>query len=58
MVVDALFGTGFRGDLPGEAVAALSAARARGGRVVAVDCPSGLDCDTGRAGPGVLRAPT
>jgi ADP-dependent NAD(P)H-hydrate dehydratase / NAD(P)H-hydrate epimerase len=56
LVVDALFGTGFRGDLPGEAVAALSAARARGGRVVAVDCPSGLDCDTGRAGPGVLRA--
>jgi hydroxyethylthiazole kinase-like uncharacterized protein yjeF len=56
VVVDALFGTGFRGDLPGEAVAALSAAGARGGRVVAVDCPSGLDCDTGRAGPGVLPA--
>ncbi len=56
LVVDALFGTGFRGDLPGEAVAALSAARARGGRVVAVDCPSGLDCDSGGAGPGVLPA--
>jgi hydroxyethylthiazole kinase-like uncharacterized protein yjeF len=56
VVVDALFGTGFRGDLPGEAVAALAEAHSRGAFVVAVDCPSGLDCDTGRAPPGVLPA--
>jgi ADP-dependent NAD(P)H-hydrate dehydratase / NAD(P)H-hydrate epimerase len=58
LLVDALFGTGLTRALPDPLVAALAAVRSRGAaRVVAVDCPSGLDCDTGWApGPGVLAA--
>ncbi len=55
-VVDALFGTGFRGpvrDVPAAAIAAMNAA---GGRKIAVDIPSGLDADTGRAAGAVFRA--
>ncbi|MDH3260316.1 MAG: NAD(P)H-hydrate dehydratase [Acidimicrobiia bacterium] len=47
LVIDALFGAGFRGDLPG-AVAAWTATEAP---VLAVDIPSGLDAATGEA-PG------
>jgi NAD(P)H-hydrate epimerase len=53
-IVDALLGTGASGP-PAEpiavAIAAINAARSRGSRVLAVDLPSGLDCDTGRS-PG------
>jgi NAD(P)H-hydrate epimerase len=48
VVVDALFGTGLRGEVrePGRtAIELLNQARKP---VVAVDIPSGLDCDTGR----------
>ena len=59
VVVDALFGTGLterpRGAF-GEVVDALAAA---GAEVVAVDLPSGLDCDTGEPlGPCVRAAHT
>ena len=55
LLVDALFGTGLTRAIPEEAARALTAVRkrkpARGARTrcrtVAVDCPSGLDCDTG-----------
>jgi NAD(P)H-hydrate epimerase len=48
LVIDAAFGTGFRGDWtsPGAGDAI----------VLAVDVPSGLNALTGTAGPGVLRA--
>ena len=50
-IVDALLGTGASGPPTGAtaaAVAAINAVRARGGvRVLAVDLPSGLDCDSG-----------
>ncbi len=55
-IVDAIFGTGFRGpvrDVPAAAIAAMNAA---GGRKIAVDIPSGLDADTGRATGAVFRA--
>ena len=55
-VVDAIFGTGFRGpvrDVPAAAIAAMNAA---GGRKIAVDIPSGLDADTGRSVGAVFRA--
>ena len=55
-VVDAIFGTGFRGpvrDVPAAALAAMNAAR---GRKIAVDIPSGLDADSGRAAGVVFRA--
>lgn len=51
--VDALFGTGLARAVPAEVGRALEAAgraaAADGGRVVAVDVPSGVDADTGRA---------
>jgi NAD(P)H-hydrate epimerase len=56
-VVDALVGSGQRGPLrpPLDGVAA--AINASGARVLAVDIPSGLDCDTGQPlGPATVRA--
>jgi hydroxyethylthiazole kinase-like uncharacterized protein yjeF len=54
LVVDALFGTGFRGKPGKEAAAAIEQLGALGGRVVAVDVPSGVDASTGEiAGPAV-----
>jgi hydroxyethylthiazole kinase-like uncharacterized protein yjeF len=52
LVIDAVFGAGFHGDLPDAVAAVLAAAP----RVLAVDVPSGVDGATGQAGKGV-RAP-
>jgi NAD(P)H-hydrate epimerase len=49
-IVDALLGTGASGPASGAVVAAIEAINVRrscGVRVLAVDLPSGLDCDTG-----------
>ena len=59
LYVDALFGTGFRGALEPEAARAITIVnelRATSGSfTVAVDLPSGLDCDTGaRADPTIM----
>ena len=62
LVVDALFGTGLRRDLEGEVASALwalgaaCAGRWNGVPVVAVDVPSGLCADSGRARGPVLPA--
>ncbi len=51
VIVDALFGTGCERAIVGPAAALISvvnATRRLGVRVVAVDLPSGLDCDSGR----------
>ncbi|MEM9249188.1 MAG: NAD(P)H-hydrate dehydratase [Pseudomonadota bacterium] len=52
LIVDALFGTGLSRAIPEVAVDTLRAVRKRPGRgavrAVAVDAPSGLDCDTGQ----------
>ena len=59
-IVDALLGTGASGAPTGAvatAIAATNAVRARGSsRVLAVDLPSGLDCDTGTAAGECVRA--
>lgn len=50
LVVDAVLGTGMHGTVRGAAVEAIrrmNAARERGAFVLAVDCPSGIDCNTG-----------
>ena len=56
IVVDAIFGTGFRGALEGAAAAAVAAMNAAPARKIAVDIPSGLNADTGRADGVVFRA--
>jgi len=47
MVVDALFGTGLQGELREPYRSLIDAINALGRPVLAVDIPSGLDCDTG-----------
>ena len=56
VVVDALFGTGLTRAIEGEAAAVIEAINASPAPVVAVDVPSGLDGDTGRALGPVVRA--
>jgi hydroxyethylthiazole kinase-like uncharacterized protein yjeF len=47
LLVDAGFGTGLTRAMPPDLLGALHALRGPATRVVAVDCPSGLDTDTG-----------
>lgn len=62
VVLDAVLGTGTRLPLRGTAADVLStagkalAARSPRPFVVAVDCPSGVDCDSGEAAPQALAA--
>lgn len=59
LVIDALFGTGLDRPLEGDARAAVEAINrlgAAGAKVLAIDLPSGLDCDTGDELPVCVRA--
>jgi hydroxyethylthiazole kinase-like uncharacterized protein yjeF len=62
LVIDAVFGTGFKLPIKGTAKDVLARAgselqkRAQPPLIVAVDCPSGLDCDTGEIADEALRA--
>jgi hydroxyethylthiazole kinase-like uncharacterized protein yjeF len=58
LVIDALFGAGFRGELIGLAREALSAAAANKLLIVAVDMPSGVFGDTGAVAGAVPAALT
>lgn len=59
VIIDALFGTGFRGEPRPEAAALIEAVNASGAPVVAVDLPSGVDASTGEvAGAAVTAAVT
>lgn len=54
VVVDAIFGTGFRGSVEGPHAEAIRAIEGSGRPVVAVDIPSGVEGDTGAVrGPAV-----
>jgi NAD(P)H-hydrate epimerase len=55
-IVDALFGTGLSGPIGAPLDAVVGAINAAGARVLAVDIPSGLDCDTGTPLGPVIRA--
>ena len=55
-VVDALLGTGASGDPRPPYDAAIDAINRSATHVVAVDVPSGLDCDTGSPGKPTVRA--
>ncbi len=60
LLVDALLGTGFRGELrtaSAELLRVISSwVEDQGAMVIALDAPSGLDVDTGEAAPDSLRA--
>ncbi len=56
VVVDAVFGTGFRGTPMGLAARAIEAINESRLPVVAVDVPSGLDADTGKVEGPCVRA--
>lgn len=56
LIVDALFGTGLRGLLKEPYRAIIEAINALGCPILAVDIPSGLDCDTGQPLGAAIRA--
>jgi ADP-dependent NAD(P)H-hydrate dehydratase / NAD(P)H-hydrate epimerase len=56
VIVDAIFGIGITRPASGDYAAAIDAANTSGRRILAVDVPSGLDADDGRAHGGVIRA--
>jgi len=56
IIVDALFGTGLRGELKGEFQALIEAINHLGRPILAVDIPSGLDCDSGAPLGAAIRA--
>ena len=58
-VVDALYGTGFHGELRPSGAAAcalMNEERERGAFVLALDLPSGVNADTGDTAPGAVQA--
>jgi hydroxyethylthiazole kinase-like uncharacterized protein yjeF len=55
-IVDALFGTGLHGVLKGEYQVLVDAINGLGRPILAVDIPSGLDCDTGEPLGTAIRA--
>lgn len=56
VIVDALFGTGFRGEPRPEAAALIERMNAAAAPVVSVDLPSGIDASTGEVGGAAVRA--
>lgn len=56
VVVDAIFGTGFRGTAEGDAAKAIDATNAAAAAVLSVDIPSGVDGATGRVDGPAVRA--
>jgi NAD(P)H-hydrate epimerase len=55
-IVDALLGTGARGEPRPPLAAAIERINAAGIPILAVDLPSGLDCDTGQPARHTIRA--
>jgi NAD(P)H-hydrate epimerase len=56
MIVDALFGTGLRGELNREFRSLIETINGLGRPILAVDIPSGLDCDPGQPLGAAIRA--
>jgi len=55
-IVDALLGTGVTGPVRDPLAGVIAAISRQKGRVLAIDLPSGLDCDTGRPWGACVRA--
>jgi NAD(P)H-hydrate epimerase len=56
VIVDALFGTGFRGEPRPDAAALIEAMNGSGAEILAVDLPSGVDADSGEVAGAAVRA--
>jgi NAD(P)H-hydrate epimerase len=56
MIVDAIYGTGFRGSIAEKAGRIIEALNGSGRPILAVDIPSGLEADTGRISGACIRA--
>jgi NAD(P)H-hydrate epimerase len=56
LIVDAIFGTGLTGELKPEFAKIINSINALNKPVIAVDIPSGLDCDEGKPLPTAIRA--
>jgi hydroxyethylthiazole kinase-like uncharacterized protein yjeF len=56
LIIDAIFGTGFRGPARGVPARVIEAANASGVPILAVDLPSGVDAASGRADPPCIHA--
>jgi len=56
MVVDSIFGTGLKGQLSDEYKQLIEGINARSLPILAVDIPSGLDCDSGRPLGAAIKA--
>lgn len=56
LIVDCLLGTGIRGDVREPFASVVNAINASRAKVLAVDVPSGLDCNTGTAVGSCVRA--
>jgi NAD(P)H-hydrate epimerase len=56
MIVDAIFGTGLRGQLGDEYKQLVESINSQNCPILAVDIPSGLDCDTGQLLGAAVRA--
>ena len=51
LIVDAIFGTGFKGKLPAEIIDLMKIVNTLGKKVLAVDTPSGVNCENGEVCP-------
>lgn len=58
LIVDALFGTGFKKKFEGDAKKMVELINSLKVPVVSLDCPSGLNCDTGAAPGATVQAHT
>jgi NAD(P)H-hydrate epimerase len=56
LIVDAIFGTGFKGELSSSFAALITCINSLNITILAVDIPSGLDCDTGQPLPVCIEA--
>jgi NAD(P)H-hydrate epimerase len=56
LIIDGLFGTGLQGQLADNFISLINALNERGIPIVAIDIPSGLDCDTGRPLGAAIKA--
>ena len=58
LLVDGLFGTGLKGKLREEYITLINAINSQKMPIIAIDIPSGLDCDLGQPLPTAIKAQT